>query len=65
MSLRREDAFWSAEVPTEAGFLPVCMEVVGPSSARDSIPARVCVLGKDSMTYKVFALPPEDEIRTR
>jgi anaphase-promoting complex subunit 4 len=33
------------------------MEVVEGNSLRGDIPARVCLLGKDKVTYKVYALP--------
>jgi anaphase-promoting complex subunit 4 len=46
-----------AKIPSSAGFLPVHMEVVEGSSERGEIPARVCLLGKDKVTYKVYALP--------
>ncbi|KAH8653357.1 anaphase-promoting complex, cyclosome, subunit 4-domain-containing protein [Xylariales sp. PMI_506] len=44
-------------VPSEGGFMPVQMEVNEARSDRGDIPARVCLLGSDLQTYKVFALP--------
>lgn len=38
-------------------FVPVRMEVMQASDARGGVPARVCLLGKDRVTYKVYALP--------
>lgn len=46
-------------VPTEPGFVPVQMEVKEASSERGYIPPRVCLLGSDLQTYKVFALPDD------
>jgi anaphase-promoting complex subunit 4 len=46
-------------VPSENGFVPVQMEVKEDSSERGKIPARVCLLGDDLLTYRVFALPAE------
>ena len=51
------DLLSTAKVPCAAGFVPVHMQVVGGSSQRGDIPARVCLLGKDRATYKVYALP--------
>jgi anaphase-promoting complex subunit 4 len=54
-------AFWSAAVTGLPGS-PVRMEVLPESESRGKIPARVCVLGEDGVTYKVFALPGEAEL---
>jgi anaphase-promoting complex subunit 4 len=40
-----------------SGFTPVQMDVQRSTSSRGEIPARVCLLGTDKSTYKVFALP--------
>ncbi|KAI2626536.1 anaphase-promoting complex, cyclosome, subunit 4-domain-containing protein [Hypoxylon sp. NC1633] len=45
--------------PGESSFVPAQMEVREASSERGKIPARVCLLGNDSQTYKVFALPED------
>lgn len=37
------------------------MEVVQSNSLRGDIPARVCMLGKDKTSYKVYAIPREWE----
>lgn len=37
------------------------MEVVRSNSLRGDIPARVCLLGKDKVTYKVYSIPQEWE----
>lgn len=42
-----------------ASFLPVRMEVMEASDARGGVPARVCLLGKDGITYKVYSLRPD------
>ncbi|KAB5570611.1 anaphase-promoting complex, cyclosome, subunit 4-domain-containing protein [Coniochaeta sp. 2T2.1] len=52
-----------AGIPNVPGFVPVHMEVVEASSQRSEIPARVCLLGKDRTTYKVYALPKNWEPR--
>ncbi|KLU87614.1 hypothetical protein MAPG_06611 [Magnaporthiopsis poae ATCC 64411] len=44
-------------------FRPVSMEIKRPSSARGRVPARVCLLGSDKVTYKVFAIPDDLEGR--
>jgi anaphase-promoting complex subunit 4 len=46
-----------ARVPSGAGFVPIHMEVVEASAQRGDIPSRVCILGKDKVTYKVYSLP--------
>lgn len=50
-------AFSPLELADGSSFVPVQMEVKQASSARGEIPARVCLLGNDQVTYKVFALP--------
>ena len=51
------DTFTEAGIPDVPGFVPIHMEVVEASSQRGEIPARVCLLGKDRTTYKVYAFP--------
>lgn len=46
-------------VPAELGFAPAQMEVKEASSERGYIPPRVCLLGSDLQTYRVFALPDD------
>ncbi|KAI1862462.1 hypothetical protein JX265_009176 [Neoarthrinium moseri] len=46
-------------IPSEGNFAPVQMEVKQASSDRGDFPARVCLLGNDLQTYKVFSLPAE------
>lgn len=45
-----------------ASFVPVRMEVMEASDARGGVPARVCLLGKDEVTYKVFSLPEQAQL---
>lgn len=45
-----------------ASFVPVRMEVMEASDARGGVPARVCLLGKDEVTYKVYSLPDQAQI---
>ncbi|KAI1458241.1 anaphase-promoting complex, cyclosome, subunit 4-domain-containing protein [Annulohypoxylon moriforme] len=52
--------FMNLTVPCEPGFTPALMEVREASSERGSIPPRVCLLGNDLQTYKVFALPENE-----
>jgi anaphase-promoting complex subunit 4 len=49
--------FPSMVIPREGDFAPVQMEIQEASSERGHIPARVCLLGRDGQTYRVFALP--------
>ncbi|KAL7627099.1 hypothetical protein AAE478_003875 [Parahypoxylon ruwenzoriense] len=51
--------FLNMVVPYQPGFIPAQMEVKEASSERGKIPPRVCLLGADAQTYKVFALPEE------
>jgi anaphase-promoting complex subunit 4 len=51
----------AAKFPEKSAFEPVHMEVVRSNSLRGEIPARVCLLGKDKVTYKVYAIPKEWE----
>ncbi|OTB09784.1 hypothetical protein K445DRAFT_323643 [Daldinia sp. EC12] len=52
-------AFRNAVMPCESNFVPARMEVKEASSERDRVPIRVCLLGNDMQTYKVFSLPEE------
>lgn len=45
-----------------ASFMPVRMEVMEASDARGGVPARVCLLGKDEVTYKVYSLPGQAQM---
>lgn len=46
------------ELPEDmAAFVPVRMEVMEASNARGGVPARVCLLGKDEVAYRVYSLP--------
>jgi anaphase-promoting complex subunit 4 len=48
----------AVEFPEDTGsFVPARMEVMEASEARGSVPARVCLLGKDGVTYQVYSLP--------
>ncbi|KAK0621351.1 anaphase-promoting complex, cyclosome, subunit 4-domain-containing protein [Bombardia bombarda] len=42
-----------------SGFTPVQMEVRGGSHARGNVPAKVCLLGRDKVTYKMYAIPED------
>lgn len=53
------NVFLNMILPCEPNFLPAQMEVKGASSARGKIPPRVCLLGSDLQTYRVFALPED------
>lgn len=41
-----------------SSFAPLRMEVLETDDSRGGVPARVCLLGRDEVNYKVFALPP-------
>ena len=45
-----------------ASFVPARMEVMEASDARGGVPARVCLLGKDGLTYKVYSLPDQAQM---
>lgn len=45
-----------------ASLMPVRMEVMESSDARGGVPARVCLLGKDEVTYKVYSLPDQAQM---
>lgn len=45
-----------------SGFVPVRMEILQANDSRGGVPVRVCLLGKDEVTYKVFALSPHEEL---
>lgn len=40
-----------------SSFAPCRMEVLEADDSRGGVPARVCLLGRDEVNYKVFALP--------
>jgi anaphase-promoting complex subunit 4 len=58
------DLLSAARIPSATGFVPIHMEVVEGTSERGELPARVCLLGKDRHTYKVFAIPPNWKPKT-
>lgn len=47
----------SVVVTAESGFQPAQMELKEARSERGHIPSRICLLGNDGQTYKVFSLP--------
>ncbi|KAI1781496.1 anaphase-promoting complex, cyclosome, subunit 4-domain-containing protein [Hypoxylon cercidicola] len=51
--------FLNMTVPCEPGFIPAHMEVKQASSKRGDTPPKVCLLGRDCQTYRVYALPEE------
>lgn len=40
-----------------SSFAPLRMEALEANDSRGGVPARVCLLGRDEVSYKVFALP--------
>ncbi|GKT43951.1 uncharacterized protein ColSpa_04132 [Colletotrichum spaethianum] len=52
--LQGEDT--TVTLPEDPSFTPVRMDVQDASDARGEVPARVCVLGANRTTYKVFSL---------
>lgn len=42
-----------------SGFIPIQMEVQQANNLRGEIPARVCLLGRDKVMYKTWALPAD------
>ncbi|KAI1149009.1 anaphase-promoting complex, cyclosome, subunit 4-domain-containing protein [Nemania diffusa] len=51
--------FLNMRVPCQADFIPTQMELKEASAERGKLPPRVCLLGNDMQTYKVFALPED------
>ncbi|KAI0449526.1 anaphase-promoting complex, cyclosome, subunit 4-domain-containing protein [Xylaria acuta] len=51
--------FLNMIVPCQPGFVPVQMEIKEASTERGKLPPRVCLLGNDMQTYKMFALPED------
>ncbi|KAI1340471.1 anaphase-promoting complex, cyclosome, subunit 4-domain-containing protein [Xylariaceae sp. FL0016] len=51
--------FLNMSVPGDATFVPVQMETKAASWERGKLPPRVCLLGSDLQTYRVFALPDD------
>ncbi|KAK5632044.1 hypothetical protein RRF57_007758 [Xylaria bambusicola] len=43
----------------QPGFVPAQMEIKEASAERGKLPPRLCLLGTDMQTYKVFALPED------
>ncbi|KAI1654284.1 anaphase-promoting complex, cyclosome, subunit 4-domain-containing protein [Daldinia decipiens] len=52
-------AFMNVVVPCEPNFIPAQMEIREASSERGKVPVRICLLGNDMQTYKVFSLPED------
>ncbi|KAJ0118432.1 hypothetical protein J7T55_009215 [Diaporthe amygdali] len=51
------------ELPEDvASFVPVRMEVMEANDSRGGVPARVCLLGKDGVSYKVYSLPDQEHL---
>lgn len=42
-----------------SSFAPIGMQAFPQNDSRGGVPARVCLLGKDEVAYKVFALPDD------
>ncbi|KAJ8120497.1 hypothetical protein ONZ43_g2809 [Nemania bipapillata] len=53
------NVFLNMVVPCESDFIPARMELKEASTERGKLPPRVCLLGNDMQTYKVFALPED------
>ncbi|KAI1426225.1 anaphase-promoting complex, cyclosome, subunit 4-domain-containing protein [Xylaria sp. FL1777] len=51
--------FLNMIVPCQPGFVPAQIEVKEASAERGKLPPRLCLLGTDMQTYKVFALPED------
>ncbi|KAI1433985.1 anaphase-promoting complex, cyclosome, subunit 4-domain-containing protein [Xylaria sp. CBS 124048] len=51
--------FLNMIVPCESSFVPAQMELKEACAERGKLPPRVCLLGTDMQTYKVFALPED------
>ncbi|KAI0202763.1 anaphase-promoting complex, cyclosome, subunit 4-domain-containing protein [Astrocystis sublimbata] len=51
--------FLNMTVPCPPSFKPTQMEIIEDSTERGKLPPRVCLLGEDMYTYKVFALPQD------
>ncbi|KAI0901529.1 anaphase-promoting complex, cyclosome, subunit 4-domain-containing protein [Annulohypoxylon nitens] len=51
--------FTNMTIPCEPSFVPALMEVKEACSERGHMPPRVCLLGNNLQTYKVFALPED------
>ncbi|KAI1190193.1 anaphase-promoting complex, cyclosome, subunit 4-domain-containing protein [Nemania serpens] len=51
--------FLNMTVPCQPGFVPAQMEIKEASAERGKLPPRMCLLGNDMQTYKVFALPED------
>lgn len=49
----------TAALPEDASFTPIRMDVQDATDARGEVPARICLLGSNRSTYKVFALGGE------
>ncbi|KAI0419968.1 anaphase-promoting complex, cyclosome, subunit 4-domain-containing protein [Xylaria grammica] len=53
------NVFLNMIVPYQPDFVPVQMEIKEASTERGKLPPRLCLLGNDMQTYKVFALPED------
>lgn len=42
-------------------FVPIRMEAIAANESRGGVPARVCLIGQNGMSYKVFALLRQDD----
>ncbi|KAF2969264.1 hypothetical protein GQX73_g4344 [Xylaria multiplex] len=51
--------FLNMIVPCQPNFVPTQMEIKEASAERGKLPPRLCLLGNDMQTYKVFALPED------
>ncbi|KAI0402606.1 anaphase-promoting complex, cyclosome, subunit 4-domain-containing protein [Xylaria palmicola] len=51
--------FLNMLVPCQPDFVPAQMEIKEASSERGKLPPRVCLLGSNMQSYKVFALPED------
>ncbi|KAF6806842.1 anaphase-promoting complex component cut20 apc4 [Colletotrichum sojae] len=54
-----QGGYKTAVLPEDASFTPVRMDVQDAADARGEVPARICLLGSNRSTYKVYALGGE------
>jgi hypothetical protein len=45
------------DITEDGNFMPVQMEIREPADVRGALPTRICLLGSDHKTYRMFALP--------
>ncbi|WYZ40498.1 hypothetical protein EsH8_IV_000839 [Colletotrichum jinshuiense] len=63
LSKQLEGEYTTCALPEDPAFTPVRMDIQDATNARGEVPARVCLLGSNRTTYRVFNISPGNMFR--